>query len=304
MPMPAVEPPPAELFRQLADNARDIVIITEAEPLESPGPRIVYVNPAFTALTGYTPEEVIGRDPRFLQRPGQTDSATTAEIGQLLRMSGDFHGAILNFAKDDTPYWLDMKIFPLHDAEGRVTHFAAIERDITSRTLAELELRREAMQDPLTGLLNRRGFDNVVGRAWDSSESPVGAVVMIDVDRFKAVNDLAGHPVGDRVLTNLGRVLLGVSGDRGFAARIGGDEFALVLPEATQAEVLLAVEKLQREIRTARWTDEVGQLVTISIGIATRHSYADLATMVTESDKALYRAKALGGDRAVLASEA
>ncbi len=240
------------------------------------------MNAAFTALTGYTAEEV---------------------IGQLLRMSGDFHGAILNFAKDDTPYWLDMKIFPLRDSDGRVTHFAAIERDITSRTLAELELRREAMQDPLTGLLNRRGFDNVVGRVWNSSESPVGAVVMFDVDRFKHVNDAAGHPVGDRVLANLGLALLGVSGDRGFAARVGGDEFALVLPEATGEEALAAVKKLQREIRAARRIDDAGHQVTISAGVAARHSSTDLATMVTEADSALYQAKALGGDRAVLASK-
>ncbi len=302
MELPPVEAPPLTLFRQLADHARDIVLITEAEPLEEPGPRIVYVNEAFTKLTGYTPAEVIGRSPRFLQRPGETDPKTTSRIGQLLRMNDDFHGAILNFAKDDTPYWLDIRIFPLKDADGNTTHFAAIERDITSRTLAELELRKEAMQDPLTGLLNRRGFDRVVARAWNSSESPDGAVAIIDIDKFKIVNDTAGHPVGDEVLAGVGSALLSSMRTTDYAARIGGDEFALVLPGASARVALKVAHRVQRTIRETKWITALAQPVTVSVGVAIRHSYADLDAMLAEGDKALYRAKSAGGDRVVLAT--
>jgi diguanylate cyclase (GGDEF)-like protein/PAS domain S-box-containing protein len=302
MDLPPVKAPPDSLFRQLADHARDIVLITEAEPLDEPGPRIVYVNEAFTKLTGFTAEEVLGRSPRFLQRPGQTDPGTTAEIGQLLRLNDDFHGAILNFGKDETPYWLDIRIFPLTDEDGNTTHFAAIERDITSRTLAELELRREAMQDPLTGLLNRRGFDRVVARAWNSSECPNGAVAIIDIDKFKVVNDTAGHPVGDEVLAGVGNALLSSMRKTDYAARIGGDEFALVLPGASAREALTVAHRVQRVIREAEWIASLSQAVTVSVGVATRHSYADLDAMLAEGDEALYRAKSAGGDRVVLAT--
>lgn len=291
----------ADEFRQLVENARDVVLVTEAEPLDEPGPRIVYVNKAFTELTGYTPDEVMGRSPRFLQRQGETDRKTTAEIRQLLEAHIDFHGAILNFGKDGTPYWLDIRIFPLHDEAGTITHFAAIERDITARTLAELELRKAALQDPLTGLLNRRGFHHVVSRSWGTLDQPSGAVMMIDLDGFKGINDSAGHPAGDMVLATVGQALMQSKREGDFAARLGGDEFALVLPGANPAEAGRIAERLRKVVRDALKESHLPQKATISIGVATKGTNANLDEMVAEADAALYRAKAAGGNRVVTA---
>ena len=182
------EPLSLEQFRQLVDGARDVIVVTESDPLDEPGPRIVYVNEAFTRLTGYTPQEAIGRSPRFLQKPDLTDVDTVHQVRRSLDVGEPFDGPILNFGKDGTPYWLDMHIFALRDADGNVTHFAAIERDVTARTLRELDLRSEANTDPLTGLFNRRGLEHRVRSAWDNSPGTTNAVILLDLDTVKEVN--------------------------------------------------------------------------------------------------------------------
>ncbi len=291
------------MFRQLVDRASDVVVVTEAEPLDEPGPRIVYVNQAFTDLTGYTPAEALGRSPRFLQRHDETDPRTIHQMRTTLDRRGDFHGAILNFGKDGTPYWLDIRIFPLLDGEGNVTHFAAVERDITARTMAELELRHAALHDPLTGVLNRRGFRQVVLRSWDQTVG--GAVMSIDVDGFKGVNDTLGHGAGDRVLTELANAVAATMGDAGFVARTGGDEFVVALPGADTAAAVASAEQVRAAFAaaTAVIGGDAGQgpIADFSIGLAVGGGYADLATLLAASDEALYRAKAAGGGALVIA---
>jgi len=106
--------------------ANDIVIVTKADPLDAPGPEIVYVNQAFTDLTGFTPEEVIGKNPRILQGP-ESDTKTRAEIRAALGRKEPFRTVILNYSKSGRKYWLDINIIPLQNRNGEVTHFAAIE---------------------------------------------------------------------------------------------------------------------------------------------------------------------------------
>ena len=303
MDLPPVEPLHDDMFKQLVDKARDCVVVTEAAPLDEPGPRIVYVNEEFTRLTGYTPEEVLGRSPRFLQRPGRTDPQTLHRIRQLLNAEGNFEGAVLNFSKDDDPYWLDLRIFPLHDAHGKTTHFAAIERDITERTLVEMQLRQEVIQDPLTGLLNRRGFEQVAKRAWKRPDSPGGAVIMVDLDKFKMINDTAGHAVGDQVLQCLGKAVLADLRDTDYAVRFGGDEFGVLLPGARLENAIAIGERIRLATHSMCASLALVPNVTVSVGVAaTDHTHldeADLDDIAQRADVALYRAKQAGGDRVV-----
>ena len=125
--------------------ANDIVIVTEASPLDEPGPRIVYVNEAFTDLTGFAPEEVIGKTPRILQGP-DSDPETRAEIRTALEKKEPVRSVILNYSKSGRKYWLDINIIPLKDANGKVTHFAAIERDLTEIKMAEEQIRKKNIQ--------------------------------------------------------------------------------------------------------------------------------------------------------------
>jgi diguanylate cyclase (GGDEF)-like protein/PAS domain S-box-containing protein len=295
------EPLSLEQFRQLVDGARDVIVVTEATPLDEPGPRIVYVNEAFTRLTGYSPAEAIGQSPRFLQKPGLTDEETVHDVRRSLDLGEPFDGPILNFAKDGTPYWLDMHIFPLRDADGTVTHFAAIERDVTARTLRELELRSEANTDPLTGLFNRRGLDHRVRSAWENNRASTNAVILIDLDTFKQVNDHHGHAVGDEVLTCLAQVMLGSLRDTDYPIRLGGDEFALVLLDTDWSEASAVAERVRRELTRILATADL-PATTASAGVATGLN-SPLTDTMHAADTALRDAKAAGRDRVALADQ-
>lgn len=125
--------------------ANDIIIVTEAHPLDEPGPKIVYVNKSFTDLTGYSPDEVIGKSPRILQGP-DSDPQTRLEIRQALEKRHSVRTAIVNYSKSGRKYWLDINIIPLRNPSGEVTHFAAIERDLTDIKKAEEEIKKKNTQ--------------------------------------------------------------------------------------------------------------------------------------------------------------
>lgn len=147
----------SDLLGAIIEHANDIVILTRAEPLDEPGPVITYVNPAFTRLTGYRREEALGQTPRILQGP-DTDRATLDRIRAALERAEPVREEVLNYDRDGRSYWLDMQIMPLRDTHGRVTHFAAIERDLTEKRRAE-ELKAEfvstvshELRTPLTSI--------------------------------------------------------------------------------------------------------------------------------------------------------
>lgn len=286
-----------EQFRQIVERAQDVIIVTEAEPLDEPGPRIVYVNPAFTRLTGYTPDEVIGRSPRFLQKPPTVDEQTLHAIRQGLELGSGFRGPILNFGKDGTSYWLDMHIFGLRDSDGRLTHFAAIERDVTARVLREMELHSEANTDPLTNLFNRRALGHLISAAWQNDRT--NSVLMLDLDEFKKVNDGRGHAAGDGVLQALADVLLKAVRDQDYPVRLGGDEFALVLLQTDIKDAEHVAQRIQEELEYALATRALPRC-TVSIGVATS-VHGHLQAALDTADEALRMAKQSGRNRVLTA---
>ena len=209
-------------FESIVANANDIIVITKPNAINKESFEIVYVNHAFTKLTGYSFEEIIGKTPRVLQGEG-TSSETRARIKEAVLREEPIRETILNYSKSGVPYWLDMNIFPLLDSLGRVSYFAAVERDSTRQINRIAELTDISIKDPLTNLMNRRGFyDLVKQKSQDNSLGEYSTFAIIDVDFFKRINDTFGHECGDEALKFLSNKLVEIFRKDDLICRFGG----------------------------------------------------------------------------------
>ena len=290
-------------FKDIVEAATDVIIVTRAEPLDDPGPEIVYVNKAFSKLTGYSSEEAIGKNPRILQR-ADTDSETKVSIRNALDAKEPVRVTIKNYTKDNKPYWLDLSILPLKDSQGKVTHFVAIERDVTAQKELELELDTLSNTDPLTSLLNRRSFDEVINKEMSRfiRSQQVFSVLMMDIDYFKSINDQHGHPVGDKILEVLADTCRRVFRVQDCIARVGGEEFCILLPNTDLESAEKSAERIRKAIEKITVQNVSEEVVfTVSIGVSEVDemdaSYEDL---LIRADKALYQAKDAGRNRVVI----
>src|SRR5512140_1325325 len=297
-------------------SAANGVVITDREGT------ITWVNPAACAITGYSSDELVGRHTRIL-KSGRHEPEFYANLWRTVTRGESWSGTIVNRKKDGSEYQEEQTIAPVLDDAGVITHFIAIKQDVTEQRRIQEELRRahreladrvteieglnallreQAIRDPLTGLHNRRYLEQTmkrdISRARRSRESLVVAV--IDVDRFKAVNDVHGHAVGDRVLLRLADVLLGHVRTSDLVCRVGGEEFVVVMPRAEIPGALKRAEEWREAFAACIVDGRDGAPVTctISIGIA-RHrdpgeSFADC---LRRADEALYAAKNAGRDR-------
>ena len=201
------------LLEACVANLNDIVLITEAEPLDEPGPRIVFVNDAFTLRTGYTRAETLGRTPRFLQGP-KTDRAELARVDAALRRWEPVRTEILNYAKDGTEFWIEMLITPVANAAGWFTHWVAIERDVSDRKQAESTRRslenqvREAQKMEAIGTLAggiAHDFNNILGAILGNVglaklELPVGHPARVRLKQI-AVSGARARSLVEQILT-------------------------------------------------------------------------------------------------------
>ena len=284
-------------FEQIVASANDVIIVTKAQPIDDTGPEIVYVNAAFTRLTGFTPEEALGKTPRMLQGP-KTDPETRQRIRDALTHGQPVRVEILNYSKTGGEYWLDLNIVPLRDAAGRITHFAAIERDLTQRKREEQELFQLATTDALTGVHNR-GYFLERARTEFTRAARLGrplTIVTFDIDNFKVINDTYGHEAGDKVLVRMVATARTVLRQIDIFGRIGGEEFALALPEAQMPEAIAVAERLRATI--ARTPINLGTktlTATASFGVSERRAGdGAIEALMARADRALYAAKAAG----------
>jgi len=294
------------LLEAVVAQATDIVIITEAAPLDVAGPRIVYVNDAFTRVTGYTAGEVIGRTPRLLQGPG-TDRAPLDTIRAALTRRESASVEVCNYRKDGTLFWSDMTVAPVADGSGVITHFVSVQRDVTERHAAAAALRHQALHDTLTGLPNRALLRDRLehGLHLAQRDGVPLALLLLDLDGFKRVNDTRGHDVGDlllQVVADRLRVTLRAADTVG---RLGGDEFAALLPGATTAGATEAARALLSALAAPVALGGQTVVVGASVGIALFPAHgADAATLLRRADAAMYAAKRAGGGYALAAGDA
>jgi diguanylate cyclase (GGDEF)-like protein/PAS domain S-box-containing protein len=285
----------AEQALRLRDRALEAsvnaIMITDSSKEDNP---IVYVNPAFERNTGYTAAEVQGRNPRFLL--GTDTDQPGLEALRIARAEQREGSALLrNYRKDGTQFWNELRIAPVRDSQGRVTHFVGVQNDVTERISYQAELERQANFDSLTGLANRNLLADRLRQAIVRAERSgrLGAVLFLDLDRFKVINDSLGHAMGDRVLAQLGwRLSEAVRGDD-TVARTGGDEFVVVLADlAREEDVAIVAQKLLGIVAEPVRIDGHEFLIATSIGAAVfPRDGSDPDTLLKHADSALYRAK-------------
>ena len=281
----------------------DLVIITEAGPLDEPGPRIVFVNEAFERRTGYARGEVIGRSPRFLQGP-QTQRDRLDQVRSALRQWEPVRVDLVNYRKNGAPFWVDLDISPVWDSARQLTHWVAVGRDVTERKAAEQKIRHLAFYDALTGLPNRQLLlDRLHEALAPRSPAPGGALMFIDLDNFKVLNDTMGHQKGDLLLQQVGQRLRACVADGDTVARLGGDEFVILLRARPPGPVQVPMARAAAAVaeRALAALDEPYALggslhhSTCSIGVTLFGAEAPgVSELLKQADLAMYQAKRTG----------
>ena len=264
--------------------------------------RIVRVNRAFTAITGYQADEVVGQLPSLLNAEHQGGAFYAAMLRELPQ-EGAWQGEVWNRRKSGELYPEWLAITAVRGAGGEVTHYVWTLTDITGRKAAEDEIRHLAFYDGLTQLPNRRLLNDRLARAVAGSQRSgrLGAVLFIDLDNFKMINDSLGHEAGDRLLQQVSARLVEAVREQDTVARLGGDEFVVMLEdlESVANEAADHVRKIAEKLLGAlnQSFDVAGHWVhsSASIGVALFHGHGDSADeLLKRADVAMYEAKAAG----------
>ena len=283
-----------QLAATVFESTAEGVLITDTRQ------RINAVNRAFSEITGYSEHEAIGETPRLLAS-GQHDSAFYAAMWYQLTAEGHWQGEISNRRKNGEVYPSWLTISAVRNRDKFITHFVAVFADISSLKQAQARLDYQAHHDPLTGLPNRTLFESRLQAALVHSQhgDSLGAVLFLDLDRFKHINDSLGHPVGDLLLKGIAQRLKENLRDIDTVARLGGDEFIILLPglqNAGDAEAIAT--KLLNSFSAPFQAGEHEFFISASIGSALFPTDGlDVATVIKNADAAMYRSKAKGRNR-------
>ena len=280
------------LVAQVFDNGNEGVIITDAEN------RIVEVNKAFSAITGYAADEVIGKRPQLLSS-GRHDRAFYQALWQSLQHSGRWSGEIWNRRKNCEVYPEWLSISAVHDDDGKVCNYVAVFSDISEQHRSRAELEHLAHHDALTNLPNRLLFNARLEYAIVHAKRGRNAlaVLFIDVDRFKTINDSLGHATGDEVLRVAAERMRAVLRADDTMARVGGDEFIILLENVTPGGAREVAEKLAAALRTPLNLDDDPLYLSLSVGISMYpRDGSDVDTLLRNADAAMYKAKDSGRD--------
>lgn len=272
-------------------NVEESIVVTDTQN------RIRWVNPAFTRITGYAPEEVMGKSPRLLSS-GRHDSGFYRALWERLLTDGHWQGEIWNRRKDGQiyPEWLSISL--VHDARGKLTHHVAIFSDITERKAAEARIAYLASHDSLTGLPNRNlardRLEAAIARA--RREGTLLAVLFVDLDNFKLVNDSLGHAAGDALLMQIAARLSNCVRQTDTVSRHGGDEFLLILSDVGSAlNASEVAEKVLEAMDEPFMADGLELSTSLSIGIALfPDDGTNFDALVQRSDIAMFHAKESG----------
>ncbi len=278
----------AKLMSKVFENAGEGVVIT------APDTRIISVNKAFTEVTGYSAEEAIGMTPSMLQS-GKQDQSFYEQMWEILKRDGQWQGEIWNANKNGEIYLEWLSVTAVRDEDGNLSHYIGIFSDITSEKENEERLAHLAHYDQLTNLPNRILFDDRLKQALGLARRTRSrlAIMFLDLDGFKAINDTLGHDAGDELLKQVANRLSASLRSSDTVARFGGDEFTIVLPEIDSRESVSRVATKITEAIARPYTLNGNEArVTTSIGISLYPADGQHAnTLLKKADNAMYQAK-------------
>lgn len=279
------------LADQVFESTGEGIIVTDIDA------NIVAVNPAFEQITGYTKVEVLGKNPRILQSNHQ-DRSFFFELWNTLLGTGHWRGELWNRRKNGEVYPEWLTISAVKNSECSITHFVGVFNDISSVKEAQAQLDFLAHHDALTHLPNRTLFRDRLRHALIHAqrENKNLAVLFLDLDRFKTINDTLGHPVGDDLLKQAAERMQQAIRADDTLARLGGDEFVLLLEDDSNAHhAVIVAHKLLQIFNRPMFIDDHALTVTASIGIALfPHDGKDVDTLIKHADLAMYQAKQQG----------
>ena len=258
---------------------------------------IEYVNPAFEKMTGYGLDEIKGRDPAFMCMK-DTDVDEQRCIRKALARKQSIQTVLRNLRKSGEIFWNDLHLDPVLDADGEVTHFVGVFNDITEARHYERRLHHLAHHDPLTGLANRSLLHDRLQDSIDNARrtGALGALVFIDIDNFKHINDTFGHASGDVVLRCIAERLRHHLRDDDTVARVGGDEFVLLMTNQSSVHhVTDLVERIRASVSAPIHSGGKEIMTGSSIGVSLFPENGVLAEQIMRAaDAAMYHAKTLG----------
>lgn len=286
----------AEIASTVFSKAAEGIMVTSSDN------RVKAVNPAFLRITGYQEEEVLGQNPSMFGS-GRHDSAFYQSLWSQLVDTGAWDGEVWDQRKNGEIYPAQLSIAVVKNSEGMITDHVAVLGDISQRKEVEAKIIHQATHDPLTGLPNRALFFDRLSQAIAggrrSREGQSIAVLFVDLDNFKPINDRHGHLTGDRLLKKVATRLSLSIREVDTVARFGGDEFALVLPAIERPDFAQSLaEKLLEQVKKPYLINDKELIIGCSIGISLYPRDGESADqLISSADKAMYSAKSAGGNR-------
>lgn len=279
---------------QAIKQSPSAVIITDATG------RIEYVNPVFEQMTGHCFEDVIDRKTDFLNAP-DSNNDNFRDMYKTVAEEGLWRGELRSIKKDGSIYWSRVSISGIRDENNKFSHYISIQEDVSSEYKLKQKLTYQATHDSLTGLENRDAFETRIKQALSDSRitNSIHAMCYLDLDKFKLVNDTCGHAAGDELLRQLAITLRDKLRSRDVLARIGGDEFAVLMEHCSIENAEKVAIMLRDSIREFRfgWDDKSFN-IGVSIGLVLLNSETtDYAEALKHADTACYAAKNRGGNR-------
>ncbi|WP_067869809.1 putative bifunctional diguanylate cyclase/phosphodiesterase [Neptuniibacter marinus] len=279
-----------KLFRNAVENTGSAVVITNAQG------EIEYANTRFSDITGYSFPEIQGKKTSIL-RSDTTSKGAHDNLWETISRHKKWHGTLLNKRKDGTTYWSLQNISPIHDELGNITNFVSVSEDISKIKEHDQQLEKMAYFDPLTNLGNRRNFRRTLDQYLQSpTNEGAHALLLLDLDHFKQINDTMGHEAGDALLNTIANRLCYCVPDQASVFRLGGDEFTIIFHALNDPDLI--IHNVNEILRLLSQPVQIGfhdVRITVSIGITLIGADSqDPSDLLRNADLAMYHAKQLG----------